>query len=377
MEPATPDNANGNSGPQRVLFLTVCLPSEQPEWHIKMEEYCSPLPERLRAVGASVTFMSILDPILTPDDLAASYDSVMCISLDGYTKHYTAFLHFMREILPAARQPNPRLKVVNHESALLWNSDKRYLAELQRYQEQLRTTGRTASSWRVPRTEYLELVQPTESAFASFQDHLRRSWASEATTSPVVLKSSVSASGTSTHLIKDPRQLGARDRAWLMRLSRHNPAEAAGSLMLQEFLDGILRSSPSGGGEWSIVYVGGECTHVARKLPHGDEYRVNSAMQGNGTPYPPDHHAIPPCALAAAREVWDYLQIRLPTGDIAFARIDGVVQQNAQGQEEFVIMEVEAIEPYLWLKEGEGQTGGTGRAPGNLAARKLCELLLV
>jgi hypothetical protein len=267
------------------------------------------------------------------------------------------------------------LKVVNHESALVWNSDKRYLTELQLYQERLRLTGQASPFWRIPRTEYLELIQPTEDAFASFQHHLRTSWASEAGIRPVVLKSSVSASGTSTHLIKDPTRLSAKNRAWLTCLSGQNSTKAAGSLMLQEFLDGILRSSPGGGGEWSVVYVGGECTHVARKLPHGDEYRVNSAMQGKGTPYPPNHDAIPPSALAAAAEVWDYLQTRFPDGAIAFARIDGVVQQNAQ--EEFVIMEIEAIEPYLWLKEGEEQTGGTGRAPGTLAARKLCELLLV
>ena len=375
MAPTDSHGQTGNSGSRRVLFVTVCLPSEQSDWHTKMEEYCSPLPNHLRAAGASVAFASILDPILTPDYLATSYDSIMCSSLDGYTKHYAAFLSFMRDTLPAARQANPRLRVVNHESALVWNSDKRYLAELQLYQEQRRSTAGATSSWRVPRTEYLEFTQPTEDAFASFQSHLRTSWASEAITRPVVLKSSVSASGTSTHLIKNPHRLSAGDRAWLTGLSGRSPAKAAGSLILQEFLDGILRSSPGGGGEWSVVYVGGECTHVARKLPHGDEYRVNSAMQGKGTPYPPNHDAIPPSALAAAAEVWDYLQTRFPDGAIAFARIDGVVQQNAQ--EEFVIMEIEAIEPYLWLKEGEEQTGGTGRAPGTLAARKLCELLLV
>ena len=98
---------------------------------------------------------------------------------------------------------------------------------------------------------------------------------------------------------------------------------------MQPFLDEIARV-----GEWSLFFFGGAFSHAALKTPAAGDFRVQA--QHGGT-----HRAVAPSAemLRAAAAILK----ALPT-ETVYARIDGVERDGR-----FELMEVEVIEPYLFL----------------------------
>ena len=101
-----------------------------------------------------------------------------------------------------------------------------------------------------------------------------------------------------------------------------------GSYVVQPFMQEIKD------GEWSFIFFNGQFSHCLIKKPKEGDFRVQQFFGGTIHPVEPDAEII-----KKAKEYLDTFG-----KDTFYARIDGVM--NAGG---FVLMEIELIEPYLYL----------------------------
>ena len=96
-------------------------------------------------------------------------------------------------------------------------------------------------------------------------------------------------------------------------------------------------------GEYSCVFVAGTLTHTVLKRPTGSEFRVQASYGGRTTV------VVPP---ANVRETAQRAVDALASGHV-YARVD-VVMDPVFGA---VVMEVEMVEPALFLRLAEDAAG--------------------
>lgn len=192
------------------------------------------------------------------------------------------------------RLEGERAATLNPVPLLRWNSDKRYLAELN-------AKGIATIPTRLVAT--MDEAALT-AARAAFGDDL-------------VIKPPVSAGADGTH------RLGPDDPL---------PADAVGKEMLvQPFLRSVTDE-----GEYSLLLFGGRFSHALVKRPKAGDYRVQPYHGGTEQACaPPDGAiALAEAALAAAPAEAAYARVDLMRGD------DGALN----------VIELELIEPALWLQ---------------------------
>jgi glutathione synthase/RimK-type ligase-like ATP-grasp enzyme len=207
--------------------------------------------------------------------------------------------------------------MINPPALLRWNSDKSYLAELA-------TAGvPTVASRTVEVLDDGALVD----ARLAYGDRL-------------VVKPLVSASADDTFL------LGPGDPI---------PASVRGKRMLvQPFMPSIAR------GEYSLMLFDGVFSHCIVKRPKAGDFRVQPHLGGTEEPIAPPSGAIElaKAALAAA------------PAPAVYARVDMVEDEGGQLR----IMELELIEPALWLQHAPDKGASFAAAikaavtPGQTAA---------
>jgi glutathione synthase/RimK-type ligase-like ATP-grasp enzyme len=188
-----------------------------------------------------------------------------------------------------------RLDIPLSNSARLvrWNADKNYLRELK------------ARGVSIPPTFWIEEHQERDVATI-----LRAMGWSNAIAKPVV---SASAHG-------------------LERVFVDKPTSLRGPAMIQPFLPEVPNH-----GEWSLVFIGGEYSHSVLKRAAPGDFRVQWQYGGTAT------SAIPrPVVLQTAKKIIESLDEQAD-----YARVDGIVCGD-----EFVLMELELIEPVLFLRLG-------------------------
>jgi glutathione synthase/RimK-type ligase-like ATP-grasp enzyme len=189
--------------------------------------------------------------------------------------------------------------VINPVPVLRWNSDKIYLEEL------------GASGVPTIPSHLVEIMDETALAEA------RAKWGSD-----IVIKPPVSASATGTH------RLRANDAL---------PADAVGKpIIVQPFLRSI-----TGEGEYSLMLFDGVYSHAVIKRPKAGDYRVQPHLGGREEPC-----VAPDGAIEIARAA-----LEAAPGDPAYARVDLIRGDNG----ELKIMELELIEPSLWLQHAPDQ----------------------
>ena len=184
--------------------------------------------------------------------------------------------------------------VINPVPVLRWNSDKVYLEEL--------------GAECVPTIPSLLVEVMDEAALAG----ARAKWGDD-----IVIKPPVSASATGTHRLRPSDPL---------------PADAIGKpIIVQPFLRSVTDE-----GEYSLMLFDGEFSHAVVKRPKAGDYRVQPHLGGREEPCnaPDGAIEIARAALAAA------------PGDPAYARVDLVRGNDG----DLKIMELELIEPSLWLQ---------------------------
>ncbi len=311
----------------KVLFLTTEPPENiKAEWPFYQNWF---LPQLIRERGAVVDLRCWRDSKLDPASVA-TYNSVTFLWCNDYHQHPKDFPDFVRNVLVPAQQLNPSVHIFNDPTVVLWNTDKHYLLEL------------ADAGYRVPRSKFVDMGQQTQATLVSIIEEFSES-------GPLVLKPAVSGSARNTHLIKDPGALTSDDIAFLDR----NLTEGTnGDLILQQYEEGISS------GEYSLIFVNGKHTHTILKRPQAGEYRCQGEYGGSTEEIAaPD---VPRCAGDAAKRIWEFLESKVKKTDnetktrsgegLVYARIDGIIKEDA-----FILMEIEAIEPHLWL---EAKSGG-------------------
>jgi len=194
--------------------------------------------------------------------------------------------------------------VWNPADLLRWNHHKRYLRDLA-----ARGVATVPTRWLAPG----EAVALT-SLLADM------GWRA------AVVKPAVSASAFGTW--RTTVETAARDQG------RLDAVLSAGDVMVQPLL-----SEVGDAGEWSLVFFGRRFSHAVLKRPAPGDYRVQWEFGGSAVSAAPAGHLIADAerVIAAAPSVPLY------------ARVDGVERDGR-----LVLMELELIEPHLFLSWGDG-----------------------
>ncbi|MDQ2767088.1 MAG: hypothetical protein M3Y30_08010, partial [Gemmatimonadota bacterium] len=111
-------------------------------------------------------------------------------------------------------------------------------------------------------------------------------------------------------------------------------AKSPSGVMVQPFLPEIQE-----GGEWSLVFLGGEFSHAVVKRPADGDFRVQHDFGGTVERQEPTPGLVED-ALAALRAAAKATNTRVE--EILYARVDGITRNGG-----LLLMELELIEPML------------------------------
>lgn len=238
-----------------------------------------------------------------------SFDAIAVRSPWDYYKRPAEFARWLERV---ERAGTP---VFNPLAMLRWNGDKRYLRELTGYGASLIPTA-----W----------VEPGEQAslasLAALVD--REGWHDGLVVKPIV---SGGAWDTIRVAAGEPLEEAQRHLEKLCA-----PGAAGGGAMIQPFVPEVVRD-----GEWSLLFLGGEFSHAVVKRAKAGDYRVQQSHGGSVRTV-----EAPATLVAGAGAILDAAAALtgLAREEILYARVDGV----ARG-ETFLLMELEALEPQLFL----------------------------
>ncbi len=241
---------------------------------------------------------------------APEYDAMLPLFVWDYFEGNEAA--FTAEMAKAAKLTN----LYNPYEVLVWNADKSYLEELER--------------GGAPVIETVVLERVTQAGVAKAFDTLK--------TDKVVIKPQVG--GGAWRQVLYTKGEPFPDRAEL-------PPEGA---LVQAFLPSVQEE-----GEYSFIYFGGRFSHAALKQAKKGDYRIQSLYGGTETTYEPSSKE-----RDTARDVLNSLDFTP-----LYARVD--LLRGLDGR--LKLIELELIEPYLYLPHAEGEGGE------NKGARKLAEVL--
>jgi len=225
------------------------------------------------------------------------YGGVVIRTTWDYQNNLPAFLSVLQQIESQTRLANP-LAIVR------WNADKKvYLRDL---------ANRGA------------IVVPTVWNNGKINSRQIEEWFEQLESDEVVIKPTVGANAQDAVRLRR----GEVDAAALSKLF------AGRSCMVQPFMRGITAE-----GEFSLFYIDGEFSHAILKTPKTGDFRVQEEHGGIIQAIEPT-----PGLLAAGKNIFQYVPTRL-----LYARVDFV----RTGGDEFALMELELIEPSLYLREAE------------------------
>jgi len=239
------------------------------------------------------------------------FDAVIIGTAWDYWDRQDEFLAKLDEISRKTRLFNP-------PELVRWNIHKSYLRDLE------------ARGARLIPTLWLDMPD-TESVNAAF-DKLG--------TDDLVLKRQVGAGADGQHRIKRGAPIPALPHP----------------MMAQPFLTAILEE-----GEFSFIFINGTFSHALVKRAAKGDYRIQSTYGGT------DHVITPtPQDLAAAKSMLNALET--PDGlPPLYARVDMLRAEDGG----LLLMEVEAIEPFLYPLQGPGLGAHLAKAlRGRLANKK-------
>ena len=209
-----------------------------------------------------------------------------------------------------------KTKLFNNFKTLRWNANKSYLDELENHGAPVIST--------------ITVKRVTETGVSRAFEELK--------TETLVIKPQVGGGAWRQVLYKKGDPFPSKDDL---------PPEGA---MIQAFLPSVVKE-----GEYSFLYFGGQFSHGLIKRPKSGDYRIQSLYGGTEETYEPSSQE-----RASAREVLDALDFMplYPRVDLLRGR-DGKLK----------LIELEMIEPYLYLAHAEGE------GADNKGAQKLAKAL--
>ncbi len=242
---------------------------------------------------------------------AEEFDAILPLMVwDYFEGNEEAFL----SAIAVAEQTTP---VLNGFDVLKWNADKSYLDELE---------NRGA-----PTIQTVTVDRITESAVARAFEELE--------TDTLVLKPRVGGGAWRQVLYKKGDPFPHKDAL---------PPEGA---LIQAFLPSVELE-----GEYSFLYFGGRYSHAVQKTPKKGDYRIQSSYGGKEATYEASR-----TERNTARAVLDTLD-EIPL----YARVD-LLRDRDGGLK---LIELELIEPYLYLPHAKGE------GAENEGAQRLAKALL-
>jgi len=225
------------------------------------------------------------------------YGGVVIRTTWDYQNNLAAFLSVLQRIESQTRLANP-LEIVR------WNADKKI------YLRDLAARGAT--------------IVPTIWNDGKIESCQTEQWFDQLDCDEIVIKPTVGANAQDALRLKR----GEADAAALSTLF------AGRSCMVQPFMRGITAE-----GEFSLFYMNGEYSHAILKTPTTGDFRAQEEHGGIIQAIAPS-----PSLLAAGKKV-----LQSVSTPLLYARVDFV----RTGGDEFALMELELIEPSLYLREAE------------------------
>ncbi len=210
-----------------------------------------------------------------------------------YQSSPTEFLAVLETIESQIRLENP-IDIVR------WNLDKRYLREME-----TRGTRIVPTIWN-----------------AKYNAPEFDRWLGEFGADEIIIKPTVSATAEHTYRLKTYD--ASLEDVFTIR-----------EFLVQPFMPNIIAE-----GEYSLFYFNGEYSHAINKSPKINDFRVQEEHGGIITEIQPDKHL-----LDAGRETTATIG-----RDLLYARVD-FVRDDADN---FCLMELELIEPALYLRMNDG-----------------------
>ena len=226
----------------------------------------------------------------------SGYDVVVVRSCWDYHLRHSEFLAWIDRVERGGAVLH------NAPSILRWNSDKRYLRDLEQ------------AGIDVVHTRWTDGAVPPSLASVLAEE----GW------EDVVIKPAISASATDTWRVPAGKSAEWEDRFRAM--------VRRGAVMIQPFVSVVARD-----GEWSLVFIGAEFSHAMLKHPAPGDFRVQTEHGGSQRREVPD-----PGLVRAAQGVLSYAP-----DATSYARVDGCVVDG-----HFRVMELELLEPTLYFTEG-------------------------
>ena len=220
---------------------------------------------------------------------------------------------FMAEMAKASEKTN----IINPFEVLKWNANKSYLDELER-------AG-------APVIETVKLDRVAETGITKAFEELR--------TDKIVIKPQIGGGAWRQVLYEKGTTFPAKDEL---------PPEGA---MVQAFLPSVLDE-----GEYSFVYFDGQYSHGVQKNAKSGDYRIQSLYGGTEQAYTATAEE-----RETARQVLDCLDYTP-----LYARVDLIRGQDGM----LKLIELEMLEPYLYLAHAEGE------GADNKGAQMLAKALL-
>jgi glutathione synthase/RimK-type ligase-like ATP-grasp enzyme len=243
-------------------------------------------------------------PWTAPGDLAP-FDAVLPLVVWGYHERYKEWLALLD------RLDAERVTCINTPDLLRWNGDKAYLAEL--------------DAKGIPTVHTIAVDALDEHALREARDRFG--------CERLVVKPPISASATGTFLLQPGDMV---------------PEEVAGRRMLvQPFMASIATD-----GEYSLMLFGGRFSHAILKTPKSGDFRVQPHLGGTEQP----------CEAPSGAVELGRAALAVAPADAIYARVD-MIADDAGGLR---IMELELIEPALWLQHATD--GGAGFASSVIGA---------
>jgi glutathione synthase/RimK-type ligase-like ATP-grasp enzyme len=248
------------------------------------------LTEALAARGLTAQRVDWADPTV---DWASFKLAVFRTTWD-YFERYAEFTAWLK-------RAEAQVRCINDARTIWWNLDKHYLGDLE------------ARGVAIVPTVYREA-----GATESLPDLVARTGWTEGVLKPCV-------SGAARHTYRVNASTAA---ALEMQIA---PVLATEAFLYQPFVQDIQV-----GGERSLMVLGGVATHAVQKVPKAGDFRVQDDHGGTWSPYGPT-----PEEIAFAQRA-----VAAVTPRPQYARVDIVRGNDGQLQ----IMELELIEPELWLR---------------------------
>ena len=227
----------------------------------------------------------------------SAYDAIVIRSTWNYYKKPEEFAQWLNHL------STQRCKVLNPLPVLLWNMNKKYLADLKDKHIQ------------VPSLQFYSQHGNSSLADIFKLNHWQK----------VVIKPAISGGGFNTWTTTSSFTRDDEEKFASMLKD--------GDVIVQEFVKEIESS-----GELSVVFFNRKYSHCVKKMPANGDFRVQSQFGGTQVPTEPDEKVLKKCI--------DLLNtIEHP---LLYARVDGVLINN-----NFHLMELELIEPVLFFKHHE------------------------